>query len=163
MGDQNKFDKASAFFLESLAIYQQIGHPHGQATVLCQLGITALSLGEDSREIAELKLLEALIISTEINASPLTLEILSGFALLWSEIDKVQSTHPKLVQVLTLINNHQASEQETKDRVKRLWDKLTATLPDKVMAKRRSPRSNADIEEIVKRVLENWRSSGTEA
>lgn len=151
--DQAEYKKAGELFRESLKLHEQLGHPHGQATVLCQLGITALSLGTKRHGEAEQRLHQALKISTEIGATPLILEVLRGFALLRTADVTSRASQVKTLELLSLILNHPASEQETKDRASQLWDKLAAELPDDVVASAKIRGPNADIETIIKQIV----------
>lgn len=151
--DQKHYQQASAFFNESLESYMQIGHPHGQGTILCQQGFVALFLDPDLPEIAEEKLLKALKISTGINAPPLTLEVLRGFALMWAIAEPDQTSDPKFKRLLTLIHHHPATEQETKDRAKVLWDRSPAETPADFNHLMLIDEANADLDAIAHEIL----------
>jgi len=151
--DQGAYRQAEDRFRESLKRYEEMGHPHGQATVLCQLGITALSLGEERRKEAEHRLHQALRISTEIGATPLILEALRGYALLWTTRETGQICHEKTLELLSLIRNHPASEQETKDHARRLGDKLAAGLPAELVASALNRGPGKDVESIAKEIM----------
>ena len=151
--DKEAYKQAEARFLESLKLYEEMGHRHGQATALCQLGITALSLSKESYGEAENRLYRALSISTEIGAIPLILETLRGYALLWTIRETSHISHEKTLELLSLILNHPASEHETKDNARWLWDKLSAERPVELLTSALNRGSRNDVETIAKEIM----------
>jgi len=151
--DKEAYRQAEALFLESLKLYEEMGHRHGQAAVMCKLGITALSLGSEKVGEAEHRLYRALSISTEIGATPLILEVLRGYALLWTTRDKSYISHEKTLELLSLILNHTASEHETKENARWLWDKLSAELPVELMTSALDRGRGADVETFTEEMM----------
>jgi tetratricopeptide (TPR) repeat protein len=151
--DKEAYREAEARFLESLQLYEEMGHRHGQATVLCQLGMVAMSLSAINCDEAERRLGHALTISTEIGATPLILEVLRGFALLWTTCATSQTAQEKTLELLSLILNHKASEQETKDKAARLWDKLAVELPADLVTSAMNRAPSTDVKTIAKEII----------
>ncbi len=152
--DEAKYEKAEKLFLESLERYEEIGHRHGQATVMCKLGITTLSLGREKYGEAEHNLYRALSISTEIGATPLILEVLRGYALLWTTRETSHISHEKTLELLSLILNHKASEHETKENARWLWDKLSTELPAELLSSAINRGVNTDVENVAKEIMD---------
>ena len=96
---------------------------------------------------------QALALSAEISATPVMLETLRGYALLWAARDMSQATCEKTVALLHLILEHPASEQETKDRARQLYETILSERPadSPASAMRRHP--HAALETFIQEIL----------
>ncbi|MBN1977217.1 MAG: tetratricopeptide repeat protein [Anaerolineae bacterium] len=99
--------KAQQCYLESLSIGREIGHRQGATSTLSNLGHLHVLLGE--HENAWKYLCEALSESTAIGLAPLTLDALTGVALLRAETGQEDSA----AELVGLIVNHPAVEADS--------------------------------------------------
>jgi tetratricopeptide (TPR) repeat protein len=151
--DKEEYRQAEAQFLESLKLYEKMGHRHGQATALCQSGMAALSLGKERYGEAEQRLYRALCISTEIGATPLILDVLRGYAKLWTIRATSHDVQAKALELLSLILSHKASGRETKDHATRLWGELSSELPPGFIIQAMNRAQTMDVQSIAKEIL----------
>jgi DNA-binding SARP family transcriptional activator/predicted ATPase len=97
-------EKAKQYYIESLSIGREIGHRQGATSTLSNLGHLHVLLGEHA--LAWKYLREALSESTAIGLVPLTLDTLTGVALLRAETGQREQA----AELLGLVLNHPAAE-----------------------------------------------------
>lgn len=140
---QGAQQEAEHLYQQSLAIYHEIGDRGGLASVLSGLGGTACALADYGT--AQHHFQQALQIAAEIHFIPLTLSILIGIAELLAQIGQPE----RGVQLLALVSQHPASDQETKARAHRLLTRYEADLRPDVFVAAKAGGATGDLETLV--------------
>jgi tetratricopeptide (TPR) repeat protein len=159
------YPKAEQLLLKSLTAFEQIGHQVGIASTHCCLGYVACALGRDRYQEARQQFHQALEIATEIEARPAALNVLVGRATLLTSGESRDTERKQAIELLALTLHHPASDQETKDRARRLFDKLAYNLPSGWMAEVQDrSKANKMLDTVVMEILErkglDWQNSG---
>ncbi|MFN2167012.1 MAG: hypothetical protein ACK2U9_12220, partial [Anaerolineae bacterium] len=115
-------EKARQYYTESLSIGREIGHRQGATSTLSNLGHLHVLLGE--HETAWGYLREALSESTAIGVTPLTLDALTGVALLRAETGQGDLA----AELVGLIANHPAVEADSAQVAETILDGLRDAL-----------------------------------
>jgi tetratricopeptide (TPR) repeat protein len=118
-------EKARQYYTKSLSTAREIGHRQGATSTLSNLGHLHVLLGE--HEIAWEYLREALNESTAIGVTPLTLDALTGVALLRAEAGQGDSA----AELVGLIVNHPAVEADSAQVAETILEELREALPTK--------------------------------
>lgn len=128
------FEQADHLYERSLALYREIGDRGGLATALNGLGNTALAQGELA--VARRHLRQALAIAVDIHFVPLIISTLAGIG----ELLLCAGQSAQGVELLTLVNQHPAGEEETKERARRCLEQAdeVAELPAEALAEQES-------------------------
>jgi tetratricopeptide (TPR) repeat protein len=163
--DMEDYPKAEQLLLKSLTAFEQIGHQVGIASTHCCLGYVACALGRDRYQEAWQQFHRALEIATEIEARPVALNVLVGRATLLTSSESRDTERKQAIELLALTLHHPASDQETKDRARRLFDKLAYNLPSGWMAEVQDrSKANKMLDTVVMEILEHkgldWQNSG---
>lgn len=147
--------KAKQLLQESIGLFREIGENWGLAKALDRLGQTNLALGEPA--LAGQQLQEALQIASDNQLTPVTLDILMSLAELRLQLAPTSAalTGEKTVvlELLTLILNHPASQQPTKDRAARLLSQIEAHLPRPVIDLALTRYRTSTLEAVVAKIL----------
>ncbi len=139
--------EARRLLTDSLTLARNLAYQRGITQSLNALGGVASALGEYIE--AKKYLLEALKTTQEIHAVPIVLDILTGFAELFSG----QGRTAQAMELLTFPLNHAASKKETKDKASHLFAKLAAELPDQVIVTVQEKGKVGQLEEMVAEML----------
>lgn len=115
---QGQYEAATDYLEESLSLAQAIGNRQGSAEILVNLGHVATAQDNAARA-AEL-FYQALQIAREIKVAPLMLESLCGLA-------RFETTPSHALAWLTMVLNHPATTQETRDMAVKLLDQVKDT------------------------------------
>jgi DNA-binding SARP family transcriptional activator/predicted ATPase len=115
-------EKARQYYKESLSIGREIGHRQGATSTLSNLGHLHVLLGEHA--LAWEYLREALSESTAIGVTPLTLDALTGVALLRAETGQGDLA----AELVGLIANHPAVEADSAQVAETILDGLRDAL-----------------------------------
>jgi DNA-binding SARP family transcriptional activator/predicted ATPase len=143
-----QFGEAKQLYQESLAIYEEIGDRWGMALSSTHLGYANCALGHYQE--AEGYLDRALRLAMEIGVLPVALAALAGVANLLVR----KGEQRRALELLAVVLHHPASEQETKDRIKRLLSELEGHLPRAgMMVQARGQGKGRALEEVVEDVL----------
>jgi predicted ATPase/DNA-binding SARP family transcriptional activator len=155
--DLDDYAVAEETLRESLVRYEAIGHRYGVASALCHLGYVLCAAKGDRRAEAGDKLQQALAIALEIDARPVTLNVLVALATLLGTAPTESSNLAQAVELSTQALHHPAGEWETKERARRLLDQLASRLSPEALAAAQergaARRLDADLLENV----EYWR------
>ena len=131
--DQQDYATGEQYVRESLARYQEIGHRYGVACALCNLGYILCAAGQDGDAEARDSLQQAWEIARDIDARPVALNAMVGYAtLLLSKLED-NGELEKAVELATLALGHPATEQETRERARRLLNRLASKLSPESM------------------------------
>lgn len=144
---QEEYINARRLFRESLAICEEIGYRWGVASSLNYLGKASCASGayRESRGY----FCRALQTATEIEGAPLILDILVEWTALLARVGKEE----KALELLAFVSAHPASTEETKERVARLFSRLAAQLPIRVVDDARGRGQARELEEVLEEVL----------
>ena len=115
---QGQYRVAQQRYQAGLEVFEEIGDRWGVALALTGVGQTTCALGE--YEAARQCLRQALRTALVIEAKPLALTALVGWAVLLRASRQDENRSKRASRLLKLILDHPASTQETKDRAARL-------------------------------------------
>lgn len=139
---------AKDYSLKCLAIGEEINNQWSLIYALNNLGLAQVRLGElhDGRQ----SLLRALGIARDMNAGPLALEILLGFA----ELAAAQGQERRALDLLCIVRNHPAQISETWQLAMPLYDRLVAAVD---LASEADPCPESDaytLEQAIEGILQ---------
>ena len=132
---------------DSLRIAKRLAYQRGVTQNLNILGNVAFDQGK--YEEAEKYLYEALRMTQTIHAAPMTLDILTGLAHLLAQ----EGEEERAVELLVFPLNHAASKQETKDKARHLFSKLTPQLPRQIIETAEEKGKAGKLDEFVAEIL----------
>jgi predicted ATPase len=115
------FQQAKIFCQECLEIRRELGEKAGIASALNNFGKILLVMG-DARAAAE-QFHEALGITFEISAIPLSLDITVGIAGIVNDAGDVD----RATRWLSFVQHHSGGSPDTKERVKVLYEKISSS------------------------------------
>jgi tetratricopeptide (TPR) repeat protein len=145
---QGDYQAAEKYFNDSLSLSRETGEQHAISDVLCNLAF----LGLKQHDIAQAQqhLNEALPIAWEIEAHPITLETLVGFAWLRLLDNRPQSA----AELLGLVMAHPATSAELiKDRVDPLLINIERTLSSEELKASLQQGKGLELEPVVAGLL----------
>lgn len=119
---QGEHRRAADLFLKAVDTFTELGGLFYIGQGLAQMGRSLFALGNDAE--AERSWRESLRIATEIRGVPVALEALIGIASLQAKRGETQSA----LELLLIVLNHPACDQETKNRAEKLRAELVAQL-----------------------------------
>jgi predicted ATPase/transcriptional regulator with XRE-family HTH domain len=134
---------------ESISIWREIGDQESTAKSLNNLGVTLL--GSDDQPEAREYFLEAFSIAKQVQLAPIMLDALLGYAILQVDEGKYESA----LKMLTIIKDHPASTQGTKDRAKTLRHELEAQLTAEQIEATLSQGESMTLDTIAKDLLDS--------
>jgi tetratricopeptide (TPR) repeat protein len=144
---QDEHLQAVDIFRKSLDIFNELGGNWFIARVLAEMGESILTLGNETE--ARRIWRESLSIATNIHATPVALEALAGFANLRAK----QGDSEHALELLSIVLNHPASLQVTKNRASALWSELelqfTRTQIDAIQARVGDKSFDAFVQEFL--------------
>ena len=143
----SNLEKARQYYTESLSIGREIGHRQGATSTLSNLGHLHVLLGE--HETAWGYLREALSESTAIGVTPLTLDALTGVALLRAEAGQGDSA----VELIGLIVNHPAVEVDSAQAAEAILAGLRETLPAEQLEAALERGKGLELDAVVAELL----------
>jgi predicted ATPase/DNA-binding SARP family transcriptional activator len=145
---QGKHTEAVAMFRRSLDTFTDLGGSWWVARVLAETSRSVFALGNDAE--AERLCRESLRIATENGGTPVALEALAGLASLQAKRGRTEYA----LELLTIVLNHPAGFQETKDRAAHLRGelepRLTSQQVDAAEARAQAKTLEAAAEEVLK-------------
>jgi tetratricopeptide (TPR) repeat protein len=106
--------EARQLYEESLALKRELGHRRGLALVLSSLGSLEMDAGRLGR--AREHLCRGLETAIEIGSPPVALAILAD----WIELLAHEGAHEQALELLALVLQHPATEQQTQDQARAL-------------------------------------------
>jgi predicted ATPase/DNA-binding SARP family transcriptional activator len=124
--DQGKLHQAEQFQRESLALLQEIGQePAIIAATLRYLGQVMLASGKHRHTEARDHFRQALELATQYQLAPLALDICRSVAQLLAQTEEIEQA----VELLALVEQHEASTFETRKKARQFLAALTDQLP----------------------------------
>ena len=152
--DMQDYPTAEQYLHESMTRYREIGHQHGVASDLCNLGYVLCALGRDRHEEARESFHQSLEIALKIDTRPVALNCLVGLATLQFAGLPEQAGLKQAVELSALALQHPASEQETKERARRLLDLLASKLSPESMATSLERGETRKLDRVLLRQLQ---------
>jgi tetratricopeptide (TPR) repeat protein len=122
--DQGQYERAKQLYEQGLAGSRQLAFRRHMANALSYLGQVSCILDRSSRHDIRSYFHQALQISTDIQSTPVTLEILVGLAIYLSTYEPTDKA--RAIEILALAQHHPASSQDTQDRAARFLAELEA-------------------------------------
>ncbi len=119
---QGEYRQAADLFLKAVDTFTELGGLFYIGQSLAQMGRSLFALGNDVE--AERIWRESLRIAAEIRGMPVVLEALVGIASLRGKRGETQSA----LELLLIVLNHAACDQETRNRAEKLRAELAAQL-----------------------------------
>jgi len=138
---------ARQLYEESLAIFKEIGNQWGVISAKIKLGIITDKLGETPA--ARVYLNQALKLALDIQAIPLVMDTLVGWAALLVKGGQVEQA----LEILALTLSHPASSRENQDRAARLLAELEPQLPKEAGQTKQTRDRTRTLEMMVKKIL----------
>ena len=138
---------AERWLTDSLIIAKKLAYHRGITQSLNVLGNVAFAQGKYQQ--AEQYLYEALKLTQEMQATPMTLDILTGLAQLLAEEGKTE----RAIELLVFPLSHTACKKETKEKAHRLISKLTPVLPTQVLEMAQATSTADTLEQVVAKIL----------
>lgn len=142
-----EYMKAEALLQESLDLNRSVGNRRAIADSLQQLG--DLACKTDALQEARRRYSEALRLAMEIQALPLTLEVITSVAKLYSGEEK----SARAVELLTFVLHQTEGGQEIKNHAGELLAKLEAGLQPEVAARCRARGRERKLADVVAEIL----------
>jgi predicted ATPase/transcriptional regulator with XRE-family HTH domain len=140
---QGEQQRAAHLFRKAIDTFTEIGGLFYIGQSLAHLGQCLFALGNDAE--AERIWRESLRISAEIRGMPVVLEALVGIASLQAKRGETQSA----LELLVIVLNHPACDQETKNRAEQLRDKLEAQLAQQQVEAIQTRAHRKPIDQVV--------------
>lgn len=144
---QGEYRRAADLFLKAVDTFTELGGLFYIGQSLAQMGRSLFALGDDIE--AERIWRESLRIATEIHGMPVVLEALVGIASLWGKKGETQSA----LELLLIVLDHPACDQETKNRAEKLCAELTAQLTTRQIEAIQVQAQARPFETVVNEVL----------
>jgi tetratricopeptide (TPR) repeat protein len=123
--DRSELRRAEHHQREALALYQQFELEVRMAEVLSQLGQVMVAADEPHYEEARQFFRQALELATKHQLAPIALEVGVGVARLRVQAGELEQA----IELLTLVEQHEASTFETRKRARQLLAELMNQLP----------------------------------
>lgn len=142
-------DQAVDMFQKGVDTFTKLGGSWWLARVLAEMGRSILALG-DAVE-AERVWRESLRIAAEISGTPVALEVLADVA----SLDAERGDKERALALLSMVLNHPASFQETKNRAARLRAELEAQLTSQKVEAAQAWAQAKTLEAVVDEVLKH--------
>jgi len=145
---QGEHRKAADLFLKAVDTFTELGGLFYIGQGLAQMGHSLFALGNDIE--AERNWRESLRIAAEIHGIPVVLEALVGMASLRAKRGETQSA----LELLSIVLNHPACDQEIKNRAEKLRAELVKQLSstefETVQVQAREKTFDAVVEDLLK-------------
>jgi predicted ATPase/DNA-binding SARP family transcriptional activator len=148
---QGEHQQAIDLFRKAVDTFTELGGRFYIGQILAQTGRSHFALGNDLE--AERVWRESLRIEAEIRGMPVVLEALVGIASLRGKRGDTRTA----IELLLMVLNHPASDQETRDRAVKLRDEIESRLSPQRIETVQAKVSIKSLDEIVEEIL---RSSG---
>jgi tetratricopeptide (TPR) repeat protein len=153
--DKKEFSEAEQLQQQSFEAFEQLGHKQGIATALCHLGYAISASARHRHAEAGQYFRQALKLAMEIGAAPVALDALAGYAQLQATGQASKFGREQAIALLSLVQRHPASEQETKDKTQRVMSILASSLTPEVMAKTQDRNQAKTLDAVVMEVLDH--------
>jgi tetratricopeptide (TPR) repeat protein len=140
---QGEHQQAADWLLKAVDTFSELGGLFYIGQCLAQRGRSLFALGND--EEADQAWRKSLRIATDIRGVPVMLDALVGMASLQAKIGETQSAF----ELLLIVLNHPACDQETKNRAKKLRAELAAQLTPIQMDAIQARAMEKTLEEVV--------------
>jgi predicted ATPase/Tfp pilus assembly protein PilF len=137
--------RAEQYLQEGVSISRDLGFRRMEAFCLNELGNVHLAQRRLPKAAEHFR--QALRIATEINQTPMVLEILLGFA----QIARESGETGRAAELMSLLLDHPASTRRTQERA----ELLARSLPGLLSTPRERRHSSADLDRSVSDLLEN--------
>ncbi|MEW6368620.1 MAG: tetratricopeptide repeat protein [Acidobacteriota bacterium] len=150
-----EYDEAEHHYLESLSIKRGMGYRLGVAVTLDNLGNLACERGD--HESAARSLREALETSLSIAAEPMMLEVLVS----WGVLSSKQGDSAGAAELLSMALHHPASEEWTRERVRRIVSstpRMIAADGDAILS---PPGRLIDLYQLAQDLIQGRRPAGS--
>jgi predicted ATPase/DNA-binding SARP family transcriptional activator len=145
---QGEHQRAADMFLKAVNTFTELGGRFYMAQGLAQMGQSLFALGNEVEAGRVWR--ESLRIAAEIHGMPVALDALVGLASLRAKRGDAQSA----LDLLLIVLNHPASNQETKDRAEKLRRELKPRLtPQQIQAAQAKARE-LRVDQVINQVLE---------
>ena len=144
---QGEHRQAADLFLKAVDTFTELGGLFYIGQSLAQRGRSLFALGNDIE--AERSWRESLRIAAEIRGVPVALEVLVGIASLRAKRGETQSAF----ELLLIVLNHPACDQETKNRVDHLCTELEAQLASPEIETIQAHVAEKTFEAVVEELL----------
>jgi tetratricopeptide (TPR) repeat protein len=148
-GAQGDHSQAVDMFRKSLDTFTELGASWWVARVLAEMGESILALGDDTKAVRVWR--EALRLATGIHGTPVALKALVGLAVLQAKRGQAQPA----LELLLVVLNHPASNQETKDRAEILCTELKTRLTSQQIEIAQTRARTHSFDQVVDKVLES--------
>jgi predicted ATPase/DNA-binding XRE family transcriptional regulator len=145
---QGEHLRATELFRKALDTFTELGGVYYIGQVLTQMGRSLFALGNEVE--AERIWRESLRIAVEINGMPVVLEALVGIASLWAKRGDTQSA----LEVLLIVLNHAACDQETRNRADPLCAELEVQLTPAQIETIQAREGEENFESVVDAILQ---------
>lgn len=140
--------KAESLYQNALSLAQESGQKWLEAWLMAELDKTDFTLGVYWR--AQGRLNQSSKLAKELKDVPLLLHVLFYLA----ELHAKQGKSERTINLLSLVIQNQATEQEDKDLAGKLLKDLQEHIPLETIAKAREWGRTANLEEVVEEVLQ---------
>ena len=144
---QGEHRQAADLFLKAVETFTELGGLFYRGQSLAQMGGSLFALGNDPE--AERIWRESLRIAAEIRGVPVVLEVLVGIASLRVKRGETQSAF----ELLLIVLNHPACDQETRNRAEKLLVELEAQIPPTQIEAIQAHAGEKTFEQVVEDLL----------
>ena len=139
--------EAASLFSESLVLAREIAEQWSTLQALNSVGTVRLAMGDLAA--ARTAISEELALAREIQSLPDVLAALSGLAR-WSVYQGLtEATLPLVLASISVVLDHPAAAQKTKDGVRQLWIELEASLGPEQISATRLEAQTMSFEQVV--------------
>jgi tetratricopeptide (TPR) repeat protein len=146
MSAVGNYELAHEYFQQSLILKRELGEPYAITTSL--IGLAFLQLKTDDR-LARGNLLEALSIAYSIQATPIVLRALAG----WAAILLRQGDVVGAAELAGLAQNHPARDTDVQQKVDEIMSEFEQALDSGALEILLARGSNLELDQVVREIL----------